>query len=158
MELPQDIHPLPDSVTPYVRPFPARFKKSNSNFIPYDYRSILQFVYPFTLEPHIITLESSRRSTIAAHSARREAYLRSRAEEIERRKRDALHKIAPGLGTVLVPVRAPSTQGAHENSGGSSSTGTQAQRGPDIERNVMDDLVDQLEALESRTAGRGDAS
>ncbi|KAJ3512590.1 hypothetical protein NLJ89_g3432 [Agrocybe chaxingu] len=56
VELPPDIHPLPDSVNPY-------------------------FVYPFTLEPHIVTLESSRRTTLAAHATRREAYLRSRDEE-----------------------------------------------------------------------------
>ncbi|KAF7783995.1 hypothetical protein Agabi119p4_160 [Agaricus bisporus var. burnettii] len=126
VELPQDIHPLPGSVTPY-------------------------FVYPFTIEPHIVTLESSRRSTIAAHSARRESFLRSRIEEIERRKRDALHKIAPGLGTMLVPTRTSP-----------ASTTTQGPNisapGPEIkERNVMDDLVDQLAALESKNAGQSNS-
>jgi len=80
--MPPDIHPLPDSVTSY-------------------------FVYPYTLEPHILTLESSRRTTQAAHAARHEAYLRARDEEKEKRKRDKLRKIAPGFeptGAVLVPV------------------------------------------------------
>ncbi|KAF5352757.1 hypothetical protein D9756_006069 [Leucocoprinus leucothites] len=133
VELPQDIHPLPESVTPYALPI--------TYLIP-------QFVYPFTLEPHIITLESSRRSTIAAHAARREAYIRSRVEEIERRRRDALHKIAPGLGTMLVPTRASSGQ---ENAGVATSPDQHAGKGK--EHDVMDDLVNQLAALESNTAG-----
>jgi len=142
VELPQDIHPLPDSVTPY-------------------------FVYPFTLEPHIITLESSRRTTIAAHAARREAYLSSRVEDIERRRRDALHRIAPGLGTVLVPTRASSSTSAYaqgtsspgyEGASGSGSAQVQGPGEQDKERDVMDDLVNQLAALESRTANRGESS
>ncbi|KAG6895652.1 hypothetical protein C0992_000173 [Termitomyces sp. T32_za158] len=105
----------------------------------------MSFVYPFTLEPHIITLESSRRSTIAAHAARREAYLRQRDDEKERRKRDALRRIAPGFepqGTVLVPTRTVSD--------------VQESRVMDPERpghkhtkSVMEDLVDQLAALDS---------
>lgn len=119
VQLPPDIHPLPDSVTPY-------------------------FVYPFTLEPHIITLESSRRSTIAAHTARREEYLRSRESEKERRKRDALRKIAPGFepsGNVLVPTKSVSSGGNEE---GKTHERT---------RSVMDDLVDQLAALDSASTG-----
>ncbi|RDB21768.1 hypothetical protein Hypma_011094 [Hypsizygus marmoreus] len=120
VELPPDIHPLPDSVTAY-------------------------FVYPFTLEPHVITLESSRRTTIAAHTARREAYLRSRDDEKERRKRDALRKIAPGFepqGSVLIPTRTSSASAAQE------PTDT-SQAGHMHTRSVMDDLVDQLAALDS---------
>jgi len=115
--LPPDIHPLPDSVTAY-------------------------FVYPFTLEPHVITLESSRRSTIAAHTARREAYLRSRDDEKERRKRDALRRIAPGFepqGSVLVPTRA--------------GTSPQAMPGHRHTRSVMEDLVGQLASLDYSSSG-----
>ena len=107
-----------------------------------------QFVYPFTLEPHIITLESSRRSTLAAHTARREAYLRSRDDEKERRKRDALHRIAPGFephGHLLVPTKGKTNQ---SNNGGDSSQSSQ----PLPPRSVMDQLVDQLAALEGTPA------
>ncbi|KAF8962911.1 hypothetical protein BDZ97DRAFT_1078822 [Flammula alnicola] len=124
VELPPDIHPLPESVNPY-------------------------FVYPFTLEPHTITLESSRRTTLAAHVAHREAYLHSRDDERERRKRDALRRIAPGFephSSPLVPTKGAanhitpnSTQEGTPN--GSSQTHQRT-------RSVMDDLVDQLAALE----------
>jgi hypothetical protein len=128
--LPPDIHPLPDSVTEY-------------------------FVYPFTLEPHVVTLEQARRRTLAAHTARHEALLASRAEEKERRKRDALRRIAPGFepqGAPLVPVRKSlDSSGAqqqhlkevmdemHKNTAGEMQM-----------RDVMADLVDSLERMDTR--------
>lgn len=42
-------------------------------------------------------MESSRQATIASHTARREGYLRSREEAKRRRKREALHRVAPGF-------------------------------------------------------------
>ncbi|KAF7340213.1 hypothetical protein MVEN_01939900 [Mycena venus] len=117
--LPPDIHPLPDSVTPY-------------------------FVYPFTLEPHVLTLESSRRTTLASHATRREEYLRSRADEKERRKRDALRRIAPGFepeGHLLVPTKR------------SSVIATGPAISPQPPKSVMEDLVDQLAALDSASSG-----
>ena len=60
-----------------------------------------------------MTLESSRRKTIAAHAARREAYLHSRDDEKERRKREALWRIAPGFephSGPLVPTKTQGTQ------------------------------------------------
>ena len=97
-----------------------------------------------------MTLESSRRTTIAAHAARREAYLRSRDDDKERRKRDALRRIAPGFephGGPLVPTR---------NTGNSMNT---YKDGPAVyeqphqqSRSVMDDLIDQLAALDSATS------
>nr|GAT55352.1 predicted protein [Mycena chlorophos] len=116
--LPPDIHPLPESVNAY-------------------------FVYPYTIEPHILTLESSRRSTLAAHQAQREAYLRQRLEEKERRKRDALRRIAPGFepqGQVLVPTKRSSLVGPLPPSP------PQSQQRP---KSVMEDLVDQLAAMDS---------
>ncbi|KAJ7280213.1 hypothetical protein C8J57DRAFT_121001 [Mycena rebaudengoi] len=117
--LPPDIHPLPDSVTPY-------------------------FVYPFTIEPHIMTLESSRRTTLAAHTARREAYLRSRMDEKERRKRDALRRVAPGFepgeGHMLVPTKR------------SSVVAASPAVSPPPPKSVMEDLVDQLAALDSASS------
>ncbi|KAF7311654.1 hypothetical protein MKEN_01068800 [Mycena kentingensis (nom. inval.)] len=119
--LPPDIHPLPDSVNAY-------------------------FVYPYTIEPHIITLESSRRSTLAAHQAQRDAYLRARSEEKERRKREALRRIAPGFepaGQLLVPTKRSSV----------IATPSPPPAGqPSQPRSVMEDLVDQLAALESASS------
>ncbi|KAI0305196.1 hypothetical protein B0F90DRAFT_1625444 [Multifurca ochricompacta] len=120
VELPPDIHPLPESVNPY-------------------------FVYPFTLEPHILAVESNRRATIAAHAVKREAYLRTREEDKLRRKREALRRIAPGfepLSAPLVPVKQQQQQQQHSSSGNAEQVTSQI---PD----VMDDLVDKLAALES---------
>ncbi|KAH7882355.1 hypothetical protein F5I97DRAFT_1939410 [Phlebopus sp. FC_14] len=122
VELPPDIHPLPDSVTPY-------------------------FVYPFTLEPHVLTVESARRNTLAAHTARREALLRARDDEKERRRREALRRVAPGFegnGTVLTPVRAASSS--------ESDDAVKAGQSTDEKRSVdvMDDLVDQLAKMDAQ--------
>lgn len=102
------------------------------------------------MENHILTLESSRRKTFAAHTARREAYLKARLEEKERRKRDALRKIAPGFeprSTPLVPTRVasvgPPVDGPIPSPppiGTASHVRT---------KSVMEDLVDQLAALDS---------
>lgn len=109
-----------------------------------------QFVYPFSLENHILTLESSRRKTFAAHAARREAYLEARLEDKERRKRDALRRIAPGFepqSTPLVPTRVASTGPSVDGSIPSPpSIGTASHVRT---RSVMEDLVDQLAALDS---------
>jgi len=130
VELPPDIHPLPDSVTAY-------------------------FVYPFTLEPHIITLESSRRTTLAAHSARREAYLKSREEEKERRKRDALRRIAPGFEPDSAPLVPTITQrhsiDIHPQTAGSSEQMSTVDKTHNRSKSAMEELVDQLEALESKS-------
>lgn len=97
-----------------------------------------QFVYPFTLEPHIIAWESSRHSTQSASAARREAYLRSRRDEKERRKREALRRVAPGFepsNGVLVPEK-PANRKSLDIASSSAD-------------DPMQNLVDQLEALET---------
>ncbi|KAH8102264.1 hypothetical protein BXZ70DRAFT_931238 [Cristinia sonorae] len=133
VEMPPDIHPLPDSVTPY-------------------------FVYPFTLEPHVITLEESRRSTLAAHAARRAAYLKSRDDEKERRKREALRRIAPGFepqSGLLVPTKRVSLDMSTQTSPVSrsgSGQGIVPASGHARSRSVMDDLVDHLAAMESASS------
>ncbi|KAG8989399.1 hypothetical protein FRB90_002253 [Tulasnella sp. 427] len=131
VEMPADMYPLPDSITEY-------------------------FAYPFTLEPHVITLESSRKSTIASHSARREAYLASREQEKERRKREALQRVAPGYRPESGPL-APRRLGdlvakRLDESGPNKATvdPMQLPPPPPPTRTVMDDLVDQLAAMESK--------
>ncbi|EAU83636.1 hypothetical protein CC1G_13095 [Coprinopsis cinerea okayama7 len=148
VELPPDIHPLPESVTPY-------------------------FVYPFTLESHILTLESTRRATLTAHATKRAAYLQHRAsekeqrarqriEDEERRRREALRKVAPGFEPergVLVPeergvaLKGKSGAGDGESRGGEAEDGGQGQGqgqgGHQRTRSVMDELVDQLAALDA---------
>jgi len=133
VELPPDIHPLPESVNPY-------------------------FVYPFTIEPHVLAVESNRRATLAAHAARREALLRAREDEKQRRKREALRRIAPGFeprGAPLVPVKtgpALDQQQRKEDGAGSAVASAAGQEGHP--RDVMDDLVDRLAALESAADSR----
>ena len=113
-----------------------------------------QFVYPFTLEPHVLNAESNRRATIAARAAQREAHLRAREEEKLRRKREALRRIAPGfepLSAPLVPVKtgaALEREGQDEEGGGGRGGDAAADGRGQPRRDVMDDLVERLAALE----------
>ncbi|TRM66598.1 hypothetical protein BD626DRAFT_545769 [Schizophyllum amplum] len=119
-ELPPDIHPLPDSVTAY-------------------------FVYPFTLESQVVAAESARRSSMAAEAARHERYLRDREEEKQRRKREALRRVAPGFdpSAVLVPTKTGQSQGPPISADPAPTTGHQRTR------SVMDDLVDHLAQMDA---------
>ena len=93
----------------------------------------------------MLTVEASRRSTLAAHAARREAYLKAREDEKERRKREALRKIAPGFepkATPLVPTKRFS--GAPNHPASSDDPGHRRTK------SVMEELVDHLAALESK--------
>ncbi|KAG8931746.1 hypothetical protein FRC03_011754 [Tulasnella sp. 419] len=124
VEMPEDMYPLPPNITEY-------------------------FAYPFTLEPHVLTLESSRQTSLAAHAARRDALLRSREEEKERRKRDILRKVAPGFhpeSGPLVPKRLSSNRVDDSTNKSQSNAAPLNEVKP---RSVMDDLVDQLAALDS---------
>ncbi|EJD05410.1 uncharacterized protein FOMMEDRAFT_26340 [Fomitiporia mediterranea MF3/22] len=142
IEVPPDMHPLPDDINVY-------------------------FAYPFTLEPHVLTLESSRAATIAAHSARHEAYLKRREENKERRRREALRRIAPGFepqSGPLVPTKisglsSTNTSDTRRNEDDSVKDNGSAVSGVDYvhPRSVMDDLVDHLAALDA-VAGAGNSS
>ena len=117
---------------------------------------VLQFVYPFTLEPHVLTLESSRAATIAAHHVRHEAYLKQREENKERVRREALHRIAPGFepqSGPLVPTKV-SDSNASEAGAITGGAALSTEEGPGAQghgrqRSVMDDLVDHLAALDA---------
>ncbi|KAJ8078834.1 hypothetical protein PM082_013117 [Marasmius tenuissimus] len=95
-------------------------------------------------------MEGSRRATLASHAAKREGYLKAREDEKERRKREALRKIAPGFepqGSVLVPTRATSAPvPVHPPPGQQPVPPPPGHRHT---RSVMDDLVDHLAALDS---------
>jgi hypothetical protein len=111
--------------------------------------SSLKFAYPFTLEPHIVTLESSRRSTIAAHGARRDAYLAQRADQREQRRRAALARIAPGFseGAVLIPVKRTSILPGSVPASLLDADNELHAPGP---KDVMADLVDELARLDAK--------
>lgn len=112
------------------------------------------------LEPHILTIESSRRSTHAASTARREGLLRSREDDKEQRRREALRRVAPGFdgnATPLEPVRAAAaaafekqqSQAEPSMTGGQVLEGGRG-RGP-RSVDVMDELVDELERMTTAT-------
>lgn len=127
-------------------------------------------MYPFTLEPHVITLESSRRTTLAAHAARHAAVLRQREDEKERRKREALRRVAPGFEPtegplvptkVSVPMLGGSGSGSvsSQNTGGNGAMVLGLGPGGPKKRDIMDDLVDHLALLDSRSgSGPGSAA
>lgn len=105
-----------------------------------------QFAYPFTLEPHVVTLESARQSTVTAHAARRESYLKMREDAKTQRKKDALRRVAPGFepdSGPMVPKRV-GQQNATRIEDLTVKSGTAMEP-----RSVMDDLVDQLAAMSS---------
>src|SRR6266404_1226726 len=143
VELPPDIHPLPESVNAYVRTYSSHRRS-------FSYARPFQFVYPFTLEPHVLTVESNRRATLAVHAARHEALLRAREDEKQRRKREALRRIAPGFeprAAPLVPVKTGMALDQYQPQQ-EGDNGAAAGQGGHL-RDVMDDLVDRLAALES---------
>ncbi|KLT45902.1 hypothetical protein CC85DRAFT_234697, partial [Cutaneotrichosporon oleaginosum] len=81
VELPSDVHPLPEDITAY-------------------------FVYPFTLEQHVVSLQPPPHIAIAERRARNAAILHAREAEEEEREKAALHKLAPGYNpaAMLVPT------------------------------------------------------
>lgn len=97
-------------------------------------------------------MESARQSTLTAHAARRDSYLRSREDEKERRKREALRRIAPGFepqAMPLVPVRME-----RPRSGAAGFT-TDISAAP---KSIMDELVDQLATMDAQTTSRASSS
>ncbi|KZS97219.1 hypothetical protein SISNIDRAFT_450014 [Sistotremastrum niveocremeum HHB9708] len=93
-----------------------------------------------------MTLESSRQSTLAAHTSRRDAFLRAREEEKERRKREALRRVAPGFE----PSKGVLTPTSLRKSISPPPLAPNAT----LPRSIMDDLVDQLEAMDTAATTR----
>jgi hypothetical protein len=99
-------------------------------------------------------MESNRHAMIATNAARREKYLRAREDEKQRRKREALRRIAPGFeprSAPLVPVKTGAALGQQQQGQGSEQQreergGEYSQGQP--KKDVMDDLVERLAALE----------
>ncbi|GAA5902288.1 hypothetical protein JCM8208_007250 [Rhodotorula glutinis] len=83
VELPPDIHPLPEDVHAY-------------------------FVYPHTLEAHVLSTLPAALDTLKQTHAQRVALLASYAESKERARKARLNQVAPGYaegGAALEPVR-----------------------------------------------------
>lgn len=106
--MPADIHPLPEDIHAYVsasRTVP-RWPRPSSLARP------IQFVYPFTLEPHILAHGPPHRAMTASRQAGHLAYLLDREQAKEDRRRKELARVAPGWtggNQALVPDR-PSHQ------------------------------------------------
>lgn len=117
--MPPDIHPLPDDINAYVRSLPLLSLSSRMSERPNQAHSSLfaslslpQFVYPFTLEPHILAHGPPHRAQTAARQTAHVAYLIGREEAKAERKRKELARVAPGWsgsgGAALVPDRPKS--------------------------------------------------
>ncbi|WRT69811.1 uncharacterized protein IL334_006802 [Kwoniella shivajii] len=140
IEMPNDIHPLPEDITAY-------------------------FVYPFSLEEHILSTHPSAAESISQRRARNAEILHQREVEEEQREKDVLRKIAPGYNpsSLLLPSSSSSTNIPSPSMlfPTSFQTQTQTQSRPITETRVgksvdgktndlMDDLVSQLEEMEAK--------
>lgn len=110
-----------------------------------------------------MTMESSRKSTLAAQTARHEACIKQREDDKQRRKREALRRVAPGFepdSGPLVPTRMATAmsdranpipqQASAENGESQATTATSGGSSSHVRtRSVMDDLVDHLAALDA---------
>ncbi|WVW87052.1 hypothetical protein I302_109109 [Kwoniella bestiolae CBS 10118] len=129
IEMPNDIHPLPEDITAY-------------------------FVYPFTLEEHVLSIHPSPAESITQRKARSAEILHRREVEEEQKEKDALRKIAPGYNpsSVLLPSSSTPKPNLPVPSSSISLFDTlspdQSHQGKVAD--PMDDLVSQLEAMESK--------
>ncbi|BEJ13551.1 hypothetical protein CspHIS471_0307250 [Cutaneotrichosporon sp. HIS471] len=99
------------------------------------------FVYPFTLEQHVVSLQPPPHVAIAERRARNAAILHAREAEEEEREKAALHKVAPGYNpaAMLMPT--------HRD--GALKAACPPMPSPKKEADPMDELVAQLEEMES---------
>jgi hypothetical protein len=151
--MPNDIHPLPDDVAAYVR---LSLPSISSPTLTVG----LQFVYPFTLETHVLSPppphvpHSALRAQIAAVRAARLDFLRRRAEEKACRRREALRKVAPGWeegGDAVLQPKRLSALGM--GPGGRTPPVPSATLPPSGTRDPMLDLVDGIASLDAARRG-----
>ncbi|BGP51006.1 hypothetical protein JCM10450v2_006932 [Rhodotorula kratochvilovae] len=115
VELPPDIHPLPEDVHAY-------------------------FVYPHTLEAHVLSTLPSALQTLQQTHAQRVALLASYAESKERARKARLNQVAPGYaegGAALEPMRRETAQ---------PISATRAQAQPKERENLMGGSDDEAPA------------
>jgi hypothetical protein len=114
----------------------------------------LQFVYPFTLEQHVVSLQPPPHVAIAERRAHLAAVLHAREVAEEQKEKAELHRVAPGYNpqSVLVPTHRAGGSGSGSGSGfgfgfaGAAASELQpARAGPP---DPMDELVAQLEQME----------
>ncbi|ORY74768.1 hypothetical protein BCR35DRAFT_306576 [Leucosporidium creatinivorum] len=165
IQLPPDIHPLPDDVQAY-------------------------FVYPHSIESHTLTTLPSLLSNLQQSHSQRLHLLASLAESKERARKHRLNQIAPGWaeGGVMQPVRkelnpkgkdkgkdkkgrdlledsegeSPSTEGPKDDLFGLGEGGDQVQSPTEageatmdqLRRDQMTDFVDGLFKLDSDLGGK----
>lgn len=79
IELPNDVHPLPDDITAYVSCGPSRTNGSLLNLSK-------QFVYPFNLETHVLSQQPQPHEAIAQRRAKAAAILHQRELEEEQKE------------------------------------------------------------------------
>ena len=92
-------------------------------------------------------MESMRKAKLASDTARHEAYLKQREDEKQRRKREALRRIAPGFE----PDSGPLVPTKMSRDPADGVKGTSVNDEPPV-RDVMDDLVDHLAALDAASS------
>ncbi|KAJ9094812.1 hypothetical protein QFC20_006826 [Naganishia adeliensis] len=103
VEFPMDVHPLPDDISAY-------------------------FVYPFTLEPHILAQQPPIHEKIRALRERYARMLDDRRREEEEKRKEAMNRIAPGYNpsTSLLVPNTRTTNGTHDMISPTAAVGSSA--------------------------------
>ena len=165
--LPHDIHPLPDDISAYVgrRQLRTQMKPADS---------LDQFVYPYSLENHVLAPQpphishAERIRTLQEQHATRTKYLKDREDDKARKKREQLRKVAPGWepdetdegisgkrhSAILEPTRKVAQQAAVPPPPQSVQGKAAAVSEPEKPRDVMDDLVEGLARMDELETSR----
>jgi hypothetical protein len=171
--MPSDIHPLPDDVTAYVGVLSIVLSKSKcspeSDFLLTLTRYTQQFVYPFTLETHVLSPpwphqpHAAIRAQIAATRAARLQVLHRREEDKASRRKEVLRRVAPGWeegsgDSVLQPKRLSAAGPALGNGGGVGGVGGGGRQQPlpsaTMPPGAVDPMLELVDALASLDAAR----